>query len=112
MAATKKNGQKLDALAAFFDEGAYTELYADKDGAVAAGYGTAEGCPAYALAQNGGALTAAAFLSEFVPTDIPWGHLDIAGPAFNSGAAYDYTPSGGTGAAVRTLIALAHALAN
>ena len=25
--------QKLDALAAFFDEGAYTELYADKDGA-------------------------------------------------------------------------------
>lgn len=60
----------------------------------------------------GGALTAAAFLSEFVPTDIPWGHLDIAGPAFNSGAAYDYTPSGGTGAAVRTLIALAHALAN
>ena len=59
MAATKKNGQKLDALAAFFDEGAYTELYADKDGAVAAGYGTAEGCPAYALAQSGGALTAA-----------------------------------------------------
>lgn len=54
MAATKKNEQKLDALAAFFDEGAYTELYADKDGAVAAGYGTAEGCPAYALAQNGG----------------------------------------------------------
>lgn len=59
MAATKKNEQKLDALAAFFDEGAYTELYADKDGAVAAGYGTAEGCPAYALAQNGGALTGA-----------------------------------------------------
>ena len=59
MAATKKNEQKLNALAAFFDEGAYTELYADKDGTVAAGYGTAEGCPAYALAQNGGALTSA-----------------------------------------------------
>ena len=31
MAATKKNEQKLNALAAFFDEGAYTELYADKE---------------------------------------------------------------------------------
>ena len=60
----------------------------------------------------GGALTAAAFLQTFVPDDMLWAHLDIAGPAFNSGAAYDYTPSGGTGAAVRTLIALAHALAN
>lgn len=60
----------------------------------------------------GGALTAAAFLSEFVPSEIPWAHLDIAGPAFNTGNAYDYTPAGGTGVAVRTLIALAHALAN
>jgi len=60
----------------------------------------------------GGALTAAAFLSEFVPEETPWAHLDIAGPAFNSGAAYDYTPSGGTGVGVRTLVALAHALAN
>lgn len=60
----------------------------------------------------GGALTAAAFLSEFVPAAIPWAHLDIAGPAFNSGNPYDYTPAGGTGVGVRTLIALAHALAN
>ena len=60
----------------------------------------------------GGALTAAAFLSEFVPEETPWAHLDIAGPAFNSGSPYDYVPSGGTGAGVRTLIALAHALAN
>ncbi|MCA0294232.1 MAG: leucyl aminopeptidase [Actinobacteria bacterium] len=60
----------------------------------------------------GGALTAAAFLSEFVPEETPWAHLDIAGPSFNSGAPYDYTPAGGTGSAVRTLIALAHALAN
>jgi leucyl aminopeptidase len=60
----------------------------------------------------GGALTAAAFLSEFVPPEIPWAHLDIAGPAFNSGSAYDYTPSGATGVGVRTLIALAHALAS
>ncbi len=60
----------------------------------------------------GGALTAAAFLSTFVPISIPWAHLDIAGPAFNSGSAHDYTPTGGTGMSVRTLIALAHARAN
>jgi leucyl aminopeptidase len=38
-------------------------------------------------------------------------HLDIAGPAFNLGAAYGYTPKGGTGAAVRTIIAAAERLA-
>jgi leucyl aminopeptidase len=60
----------------------------------------------------GGALTAAAFLSKFVPEEIPWAHLDIAGPAFNSASAHDYTPTGGTGMSVRTLIALAHSRAN
>ncbi|MFZ0529726.1 MAG: leucyl aminopeptidase [Propionicimonas sp.] len=60
----------------------------------------------------GGALTAAAFLSEFVPASIPWAHLDIAGPAFNPGKAYDYTPADATGMSVRTLVALAHVLAN
>jgi leucyl aminopeptidase len=62
--------------------------------------------------RNGGALSAAAFLSTFVPETTPWAHLDIAGPAFNDKAAYDYTPGGGTGMAVRTLIALAHAQAS
>ncbi|MGC4153733.1 MAG: leucyl aminopeptidase [Propionicimonas sp.] len=60
----------------------------------------------------GGALTAAAFLSQFVPEPIPWAHLDIAGPAFNPHEPYHYVPAGGTGAAVRTLVALAHAVAN
>ena len=60
----------------------------------------------------GGALTAAAFLSKFVPEQIPWAHLDIAGPAFNSATAHDYTPTGGTGMSVRTLVALAHSRAN
>lgn len=60
----------------------------------------------------GGALVAAAFLREFVPEGRAWAHLDIAGPAFNEGEAYDYVPAGGTGFAVRTLIALASALAN
>ncbi|HYO33815.1 MAG TPA: leucyl aminopeptidase [Nocardioidaceae bacterium] len=55
----------------------------------------------------GGALYAAAFLREFVPDGTPWVHLDIAGPAFNEGSPFGYTPKGGTGAAVRTLVALA-----
>jgi leucyl aminopeptidase len=60
----------------------------------------------------GGALTAAAFLSTFVPEDTPWAHLDIAGPAFNDAAEHGYVTTGGTGMSVRTLIALAHARAN
>ncbi|MEO6471133.1 MAG: leucyl aminopeptidase [Aeromicrobium sp.] len=58
----------------------------------------------------GGTLFAAAFLREFVG-ELPWVHLDIAGPSFNEGAAYDYTPVGGTGASVRTLVQLASDLA-
>lgn len=54
----------------------------------------------------GGTLFAAAFLREFAG-DIPWGHLDIAGPAFNDNSAWDYTPAGGTGVGVRTLVRLA-----
>ena len=57
--------------------------------------------------QWGGALFAAAFLREFVADGIPWVHLDIAGPAFNEGSPSGYTPKGGTGAAVRTLVAIA-----
>lgn len=53
--------------------------------------------------RNGGMLTAALFLAEFVPDDQPWLHLDIAGPAFNDGAAYGYVQPGGTGFGVRTL---------
>ncbi len=58
----------------------------------------------------GGTLFAAAFLREFIPEGTPWAHLDIAGPAFNDGGASDYTPTGGTGAGVRTLIKLAETL--
>ncbi|MFM7212624.1 MAG: leucyl aminopeptidase, partial [Actinomycetota bacterium] len=56
---------------------------------------------------KGGMLSAAAFLAEFVPEGTPWVHLDIAGPAFNEGGPYGYTPKGGTGAAVRTFIQVA-----
>ncbi len=55
----------------------------------------------------GGALTAAIFLREFVD-DLPWAHLDIAGPS-NSSSAYDSTSKGGTGYGVATLT---HLLAN
>ena len=55
----------------------------------------------------GGMLTAGLFLREFVPDGVRWAHLDIAGPAFNDGGAYGYTPKGGTGAAVRTLVQVA-----
>lgn len=54
----------------------------------------------------GGMLTAGLFLQEFVAAGTPWAHLDIAGPAFNEGEARDYTSSGGTGVAVRTLVQL------
>ncbi|MBK6872375.1 MAG: leucyl aminopeptidase [Kineosporiaceae bacterium] len=59
--------------------------------------------------QFGGMLTAGVFLAEFVGGlngPIPWAHLDIAGPAFNSPKPYGYTPVGGTGVAVRTMLAL------
>ncbi|MBH5333281.1 leucyl aminopeptidase [Streptomyces pactum] len=55
----------------------------------------------------GGGLVAGLFLKEFVPSGVPWAHLDIAGPAFHEGAPYGYTPTGGTGSAVRTLVRLA-----
>lgn len=61
--------------------------------------------------RSGGALAAAAFLHEFVSDDIPWAHLDIAGPAFNTDAPYGYCGLGGTGHGLRTLVALADALA-
>lgn len=55
----------------------------------------------------GGGLLAGLFLQEFVGEGITWAHLDIAGPAFHEGAPYGYTPKGGTGSAVRTLVRLA-----
>jgi leucyl aminopeptidase len=57
--------------------------------------------------RNGGMLVAGLFLREFVPDGVAWAHLDIAGPAFNETSAYGYTPKGGTGAAVRALVAIA-----
>ncbi|MET9893759.1 leucyl aminopeptidase [Streptomyces sp. NPDC006465] len=55
----------------------------------------------------GGGLVAGLFLREFVGEGITWAHLDIAGPAFNEAGPFGYTPKGGTGSAVRTLVRLA-----
>ncbi|MCW7947477.1 aminopeptidase A [Streptomyces hygroscopicus] len=55
----------------------------------------------------GGGLVAGLFLKEFVGEGIAWAHLDIAGPAFNEQGPFGYTPKGGTGSAVRTLVRLA-----
>ncbi len=51
---------------------------------------------------SGGAIAGALFLEEFVG-DTPWAHLDIAGPAFTQ-SALPYSPLGGTGFGVRTLV--------
>jgi leucyl aminopeptidase len=57
---------------------------------------------------KGGTLVGGLFLQEFIKPDQSWAHLDIAPPAFNSGGAFGYTPTGGTGTATRTLIEYAH----
>lgn len=50
----------------------------------------------------GGALTAGLFLKEFVG-DVPWVHVDIAGPAYAE-KAWGHIPRGGTGFGVPTLL--------
>jgi leucyl aminopeptidase len=52
----------------------------------------------------GGALTAGLFLAEWVPRDLPWAHLDIAGSAW-VGRDLACCPKGATGIGVRTLAA-------
>jgi leucyl aminopeptidase len=51
----------------------------------------------------GAALYAAAFLEQFVEGR-PWVHLDIAGPAYNSGGPWGHVPHGATGFSVATLV--------
>ncbi|WP_338604744.1 leucyl aminopeptidase [Saccharopolyspora sp. SCSIO 74807] len=54
----------------------------------------------------GGMLAAGHFLQEFVAGELPWAHLDVAGPAYNSNSPWGYTPKGGTGVPVRTIAAV------
>ena len=54
--------------------------------------------------RDAGMLVAGIFLKEFAGST-PWAHYDIAGPAFNERGEHGYTPKGGTGFGVRTLLA-------
>jgi leucyl aminopeptidase len=58
----------------------------------------------------GSALWAAGFLQEFVDGR-PFAHLDIAGPAYNTGGPWGHVPSGGTGYSISTLVEYVAALA-
>ena len=53
----------------------------------------------------GGAITAAKFLEQFVG-EVPWTHIDIAGPAFRD-KPKPYCDAGASGQFVRTLIEIA-----
>jgi leucyl aminopeptidase len=53
----------------------------------------------------GGMLVGGHFLAEFVPDGLPWAHIDVAGPAYNTQSPWGCTPKGGTGVPVRTLLA-------
>jgi leucyl aminopeptidase len=55
----------------------------------------------------GGAITAAAFLSNFA-NGAPWVHIDIAGTAWTQDGTHEksYNPKGATGFGVRTLVKL------
>ncbi|MPZ73310.1 MAG: leucyl aminopeptidase [Nitriliruptorales bacterium] len=52
-----------------------------------------------------GTIIGGLYLQKFVG-EVPWAHVDIAGPAFTEEGDSWYTPKGGTGMGVRTLLAL------
>ena len=53
-----------------------------------------------------GMLVAGVYLREFVADGVDWVHIDVAGPSYNTGSAWGYTPKGGTGVPVRTMFAV------
>ena len=53
-----------------------------------------------------GMLVAGIFLREFVADGVAWTHIDVAGPAYNTGSAWGYTPKGATGVPTRTMFAV------
>jgi leucyl aminopeptidase len=60
---------------------------------------TSFGVRNHPLHDSGRAITAALMLGEFVPTELPWVHCDMTGPAWSGDASQD----GGTGFGARTL---------
>jgi leucyl aminopeptidase len=59
---------------------------------------------------NGGMQKGGIFLSHFAGDAGNWGHLDVAGPALNSGGPWGFTSAEGTGFALRTLVKVAEQL--
>jgi leucyl aminopeptidase len=57
--------------------------------------------------RKAGSIVAAQFLKRFTG-DVPWAHLDIAGTAYDNKK--PYTPNGGAGFGVRTLVELARGI--
>ena len=53
-----------------------------------------------------GMLVAGVFLREFVADGVSWAHIDVAGPAYNTGSAWGYSPKGSTGVPTRTMFAV------
>jgi len=56
--------------------------------------------------RSAGAIVGAMFLKQFVPKEIPWAHLDIAGTAWTDKDT-GFSPKGATGFGVRTLFEIA-----
>jgi leucyl aminopeptidase len=62
--------------------------------------------------KGAGSATAAAFLEQFVGSDIPWAHFDIAGTGWHTGGRVKYNPKkGASGVMIRTFIELAKTFA-
>jgi leucyl aminopeptidase len=53
-----------------------------------------------------GMLVAGVFLREFVADGVGWAHIDVAGPAYNTGSPWGYTPKGASGVPTRTMFAV------
>ena len=59
-----------------------------------------------------GMLVAGVFLREFVADGVGWAHIDVAGPAYNTGSPWGYTPKGATGVPTRTMFAVLEDIVN
>lgn len=59
-----------------------------------------------------GMLVAGVFLREFVADGVGWAHIDVAGPAYNTGSPWGYTPKGASGVPTRTMFAVLEDIAS
>jgi leucyl aminopeptidase len=63
------------------------------------------------MERAGHMLQGGIFLREFVTDEVPWAHIDIAGPSYHAGEPTGYWAKGGTGVPVRTLLQLVEEIA-